>query len=128
MACSFAEQSLDGEVNYISGIEPSGIKRERPFQTQLRSTRLSLSAGSLVDPSRKPAPDTSQETQAEPASRSHERGSAVRRCKKQSWLRDRIVGETGEVGRPGPDGPLLVHHRSREGVDPKASASAGESC
>ena len=68
MACSFAEQPLDGEVNYISGIEPSGIKRERPFQTQLRSTRLSLSAGSPADLSRKPGPDTSQETQAELAS------------------------------------------------------------
>src|SRR5260370_26083442 len=40
MACSFGEQPLDREVNYINAIEPSSTKRERPFQTRLTSTRF----------------------------------------------------------------------------------------
>ena len=115
MACSFAKQPLDGEVNYISGIEPSGIKRERPFQTQLRSTRLSLSAGS-------PWICRANRGRYEPGNvgrtGKREATNVGRPCgdyEQQSWLRGRIVVETGKVGRPGPMASARPSLKSRRG-------------
>jgi len=128
MACSFAKQPLDGEVNYISGIEPSGIKRERPFQTQLRSTRLSLSAGS-------PWICRANRGRYEPGNvgrtGKREATNVGRPCgdyEQQSWLRGRIVVETGEVERPGPTGLCSSVIEVAKGSIPRLSASAGESC